>query len=358
MKRNILWMWTTSICLSLIMPSCKDGDEGQAEAVEKGAEILITAVFAPNQLGDNGYADLVMDGLQGIKCTQQAYKKDTLDVSYISQFDRESTINAMVEWAKTPRNPFTNGEYKRRLLILTENYMLDWIDSVIPHLHPVDEVLVMKCAEEDLDIADERLKLGKRLHGMNISIAEPIRKFCKFMKDYIKFYNDTHDDKISMQHLLVFRIYPDSIVNYRDSISEVLSEQLGGPSKFSTMGLSTEVGTASYSDIFNTDMLNASWYLGMLLKSINGTDNTAFFIVDMGAANAGFDYFLLGMDNASLIPLMLDAKNNIGNKLSIIRNFNLCLIKWGSKWTSSQPESMPRMEIHGNWDNMCIDNIQ
>ena len=63
MRNGILRTLATLFSLSLTLASCQNDEEGQAETLPEENELQVMAVFAPGQLGDNGYADNVLYGI-------------------------------------------------------------------------------------------------------------------------------------------------------------------------------------------------------------------------------------------------------------------------------------------------------
>ena len=156
----------------------------QPAAEATGAPMQVMALFGPGQLGDNGYADSVMSGLYSLKREGTLPDADSLDVRFISADTYTETNNQLASWLKNSSNPFYGKPYKRRLVVITEPYMLEWFDELYAQLGDTDEVLVLKMNEDDVRIAAEDYVLGERIHGLNISAAASARAFCRYMKGF------------------------------------------------------------------------------------------------------------------------------------------------------------------------------
>lgn len=345
---------------AILLTSCNRNEIIQPQFRETGsntgAPLQIMVVFAPGQLGDRGYADQVMKGIDQLKQFNRTAKSDTLDVEFISNPDFTSTLQSLKEWVTNPVNPYYGNLYERRLLVLTEPYMMTWMDdTVCTSLRTADEVLVLKTDESDISTAAARYGLGCRLHGLNISAAASVRRFIRWWNLYSGFYEEPLYPKMNL-----FRLYDDDIAFHRDSIYEVLSEELPAMGIMLSDSCYFDDNEQFYSTT-NPQVLMESGYATahacMSAFRTNGTD--VFSIVDFGSANIGWDYYLIGHNrNLELQIMILDAEPVFDlNRFAVVRRFSDAMALWGESWSHSAVGEMPVMEIHGRWDNYCTDDI-
>jgi hypothetical protein len=131
----------------------------------------------------------------------------------------------MEQWLKNPVNGYTGQNYKRRLLVLTEPYMLDWLNE--KSLRDSDEVLVLKAIGEDVDNY-AGIGLGNRLHSLNISASISARRFSQYMDARIaREIERGYESRINKDMVTLLRLFSNEEVNYRDSLSETLEELRG-----------------------------------------------------------------------------------------------------------------------------------
>lgn len=318
----------------------------QPAAEATGAPMQVMALFGPGQLGDNGYADAVMSGLYSLKREGTLPDADSLDVRFISADTYTETNNQLASWLKNSSNPFYGKPYKRRLVVITEPYMLEWFDELYAQLGDTDEVLVLKVNEDDVRIAAEDYVLGERIHGLNISAAASARAFCRYMKA----------EKPDEHTLPFFRLYSEDIVTYRDSLYEVFSRELGGEDAIYLTPLSTDASEGIFSTTFETTALESAFQWANMMQNAFNYALNSFAVVDLGAANAGWDYFLLDAPEKTFTSLLMDARQmSLASRFFITRDFGKALCGWCVRW--ARGEQMPLMEEHGAWDGYCTDNI-
>ena len=324
---------------------------------ETGATMDIMIVFAPGQLGDRGYADSVMDGLAQLNATDKEYGHNALELEFISGFDAQETQESMAQWLKNAQNPFYGTEYERRLLVLTEPFMVPWLASMASSVRPQDEVLVLKVNEEDVDAAAQATGLGNRIHGLNISAGENIRRYCDFIKQY------SQENNCPMDEIPVFRVFDEDtgFYHYRDDVASSFDEQLGDETLVYTLSLAAELGGED--DILSTRKQSAvmekAYVMAEIMQDLCMDYDERFAVVDLGSANAGFDYYLLGQAaNERLQHLMIDASEMAGlNRYWVNRRFDKALLLWGYSWSQIPAGTMPKMETHSHEDGYSDDNL-
>ena len=133
----------------LFLAGCKKEPVPEPEP-EKGAPIEIMVVFAPGQLGDQGFADSVMEGVNSLDHFDNITQTDSIDIRFMAPYNVKDAMETVAEWAGNPSRPFSSGEYDRRLLVLTEPFMTGFLSSVAGKLRPTDEVLLLKLEENDI----------------------------------------------------------------------------------------------------------------------------------------------------------------------------------------------------------------
>ena len=140
----------TKICLitllaAVLFVGCKS-DEDEPTPSKATSRVQVMTVFAPGQLGDMGYADRVMKGISTLKDTD----KDDVEVSIITADTVETTRQMMKAWAAKRASIIDGATYSRRLMILTEPYMVEWLAEEKDQLQTTDEVLLLKVRLADL----------------------------------------------------------------------------------------------------------------------------------------------------------------------------------------------------------------
>ncbi|MBQ8466230.1 MAG: hypothetical protein IJ546_00875 [Prevotella sp.] len=341
-----------------ILSGCSsDGDDPPQPAQETGAPLQVMVVFAPGELGDGGYADDVLEGLNQLKRMddeREEKDKDAVDVDFISRYDAEDTRNAVTQWAGQKANPFHDGDYSRRLLVISDPTMIPLLGVIKDDLRPTDEVLLLKVYEADVAKAAADYGLGERVHGLNISLTESIRRFCRYMDRAIA-QAQTDGKEWNRDFLPIFRRYDESTWACRDSISEVLAEELGTSSR-SPIGALNQMGAVFTLDAM-TQMQETAYSLAQAFMQNYQQSCSAFCIVDFGKYNAGWDYYLLGHEGDDLFEtLMIDARElATHNRYYVKRDFRSAFFGWGYDWMKQESGTLPRMTLI--YGEQCVDNI-
>lgn len=338
---------------------CSDDDDDDNEepvvVVKSGAQMQVMVVFAAGQLGDKGYADRVMDGVNLIDANQTGPDSTKVDLDFISLSNSIFTRRSMEQWLKNPVNGFTGQNYKRRLLVLTEPYMLDWLNE--KSLRDSDEVLVLKAIGDDVDDY-AGLGLGSRLHALNISAAVSARRFSEFMDARIaREIERGYESRIDQNMVTLMRLFSIDEVNYRDSLSETLQELRGDALDLNEeMALSSLDNGGTYSTLFNEELIQGAYDCGKMLESYVKSDGYIFDIIDLGSANLGFDYYLMQQSGFTFTTLMLDARPNMLSRFWIDRRFDLAVSNWIGRWATQGMATMPKTQSYSD-ETYCQDNI-
>ena len=139
MKKKNLRFLALMLGFVLALTSCSKDDDSGGNVVST-APLQVTVVFDPGQLGDQGYADRILSGLQKIQSENDSAGQ--IDTKYLYQENDEKTKSVLLQWIQQRNNPFSaNTSYDRRLLVLTKASQLEWIKSAT--INENDEVLLL-----------------------------------------------------------------------------------------------------------------------------------------------------------------------------------------------------------------------
>ena len=340
-----------TVLAALLLTGCKSDDNDPTPA-KPSERVQVMTVFAPSQLGDMGYADRVMKGVSSLKNTNA----DGVDVSFIASDNVSTTRQMLKDWAGTTSSAVDGAVYSRRLLVLTESYMVDWLVDVKSNLKETDEVLLLKVSEDDVQAAAQKLGMANRVHGLNISATESVKRFDELRKQYCRL-TGLQTDSTSIE---LIRLYNKGVVEYRDSINETLidlSPTHQEPDPFSIIDKAGE----QYSEEYQLTAFEAAYHVCGIIHGLAWMKSAfkAFVISDLGSANNGAEMYLVSTNQKILvIMLMLDAESNTDMiRFSIMRHFDRALANWAQQWLDQPAASMPAMKKHGAWDGYCTDDI-
>jgi hypothetical protein len=355
--------WLLLMLLAFVLSACSsDKDETPPVApMATGSSNELLVIFPVDQLGDSGYADEVMSGITSLRALNMNLGTDTLDVLFFMPLECNQMITEISEWLKEGENPFYGVPYKRRLLILADSYMLDWIEDFREDMRPNDEILVLRAVEEDVKPVAAALGLEGRLHALNISAAGSVRKFREFADTMMALYKDEvmDDMKPSFEKMPLFRIYHDTLYHYRDSLAETLAEVFP-ETELQTQTFLEEVGDALWSIEYEKPLIQVAYDMAeeMMKYFKNSSSGMTYAVVDLGAANGGWDFYLLNTYGRIYTTLMLDATPSpLMNRMAITRKFGKAVDGWVKNWLQQPVGSMPVFEGHGTWDGYCVDDI-
>ena len=337
------------VCGLGLMAACSDDDE--PEVVQPAARVQVMAVFAPGQLGDQGYADRVMKGLSTLMKADAGI--DSVEVNFIASYDVETTCAMLADWVGRRASVLDGAPNSRRLLVLTEPFMVKWLADMKNQLTANDEVLLLKVNDDDVEAAAQTLGMEGRVHGLNISAASAVRHFEEARKAYYEMIGSRDI------HTNLMRLYTDSVVNYRDSVCETILEM--SPDIDYVPGFNIiDQGGLVYSNEFQETAFELAYSLCGLMSGLASlVESRLFTIVDLGSANSGAEFFLMGSnEDMRVIMLMLDGESNtVLHRFAITRYFDRALDGWTQQWLRQPVGTMPLMELHGGWDGYCTDDI-
>lgn len=341
---------------ALFAIGCEKEDPPQPEPVS-AASCQVTVLFSPGQLGDKGYTDSIMEGLNYIESYDNQYGGDSLDVSFLTPADMEDSRRSVVQWAKSPARSFAEGEYKRRLLVLTDPTMEELIPDIQSLLRPTDEIVFLKLLEGDIEQISGKYSLGNRVHGLTVLATGAAKRYCQ---EILRWKNEYEGYLPGIIQIPVYRLHDPESYPYRDGIVEAMQQELGEDFDFYQIGLSDMSGAQTFSYYSAMSMVEAAFDSAKVAKYVSEISGVPYMIVDLGAGNAGWDYFLMSesFTNITINTLMLDAKDN--TRLSrhfIDRNFGVALAEWVFDWAEKPMGSMPVQTTHDD-ENYYHTNIR
>ena len=352
MKRHLL------IALSFLMlcAACHRDDEDLQPATEKNPPCQVMVVFALGQLGDRGYADNVMEGVNLLSSQSNGNEKDDeqINVSFIA-----SSEERILHWVEHAESPFVEDTCSRRLLVLTEPYMAYEYHEALSCLRPTDEVLLLKVNDDDVKAAAEKLGLGERLHGLNISAAYSTRRYCRYIEKIIRDAKELEGKILTTDPIIYYRLYDSTYVAYRDSVFETLKEKLDASTRINLASVSDEFGAGVYTPGFEHTVIESAYLLGGFQQLFYEERGNAFAIIDLGSGNAGWDYSLLynASEGGSFHTLVIDGSPvPLPRRTYIKRFFSTALVNWCNEWVNRPVGDMPPMTTHWGED-YCQDNI-
>ncbi|MBQ3688338.1 MAG: hypothetical protein II937_00555 [Bacteroidales bacterium] len=347
MKRLIIL--TAIICL---LAACHKDDDEYTPPEPQASKIQIMTVFAPGQLGDRGYADRVMKGVNALQQDNTIHA----DIEFMTSYDIKTLQTALLDWAQNTTSSPDGTPYSRRLLVMTELYMAKWFAGMTSALRDGDEILLLKATQSDAQKAAQILGAKIPVYALNISAASSVRTYARTYIDFLEQCGQSSH----IRNISVYRLYNQETGLYRDSLVEALQEtlQLAAPPAFSHM-LDTE------GELYSTDIA------GSLFEKVYETCASTLFaraekdaydlfsIIDFGSSNSGADFYLMGKNsNCNILPIMFDCEYTNGfQRFNIIRHFDRALSQWIERWLRSQPSEMPLAETHGGWDGFCTEYI-
>jgi hypothetical protein len=372
-----------AILLALTLTSCSKGDDDERQTppvttpdtlAAKGAKLQIMVVFAPGQLGDLGYADEVMEGIVQMQQQLKTDGVDSIDVDFIALYSFGDTRQRMCIWAARPFNPYSGHDYERRLLVLTEPYMAQWLDDINALLRPTDEVLLLKATSSEAQEAAAKYGSGQRLHALRIDIAPPICRFATYMKDQLSSMpepyhdneenkeksNDDWDDESGNDNnwditipdhvrVYVFRQYASSVVQYRDSMTELLRQELGPEAEITELYVDDQLNDQYYTEGAKSSYLEAIYQVTRWLEQQCHDEGFAFIIFDLGMWNTSAVQFMQTAPE-NIEALLIDATSPHDLPMSSKMKLHYCrgLKEWLYEWCNQPATAMPQNRTLGN----------
>lgn len=353
---------TILLILAMTLAAChkdddnEDDDSNIAPPQHSMSKVQIMTVFAPGQLGDQGYADLVMKGINALSIDSTI----NADIEFMTSTDIETLQKTILTWATENTTSRDGTPYSRRLLVMTELYMAKWFAAITSALREGDEVLLLKASESDIKTAAQILGERIPVYGINISAASAVREYVQVYLDILEICNQ----QLHPHNIGYYRLYSQETGLYRDSVAEAIQEVLQLPAPPVAKNILTQEG-----ELYNTDMAGTSFEQAYmmcateLLKRAKDDLFDIFSIIDFGSSNSGATFYLMGNNsNYDIFPLLLDSQPRWHSKsFSIVRHFDRAIDTWVRNWLKQEPSTMPSIENHGGWDGYCeidIDYIE
>ena len=331
MKQKVLQILLAVAALFMVYSCSSDNDEQPTDtATEPTIEVCI--VFAPKDLGDQGYADRILTGMFMFDQQLSSKDYDRVLLRYITPSDDETLHEQLRQWDKQGISAYTRKPFERRLLVLTSASQLQYLADT--PLGDTDEVLVLNVADSQLDQAPRKSWLGARLHSLSISAADAARKLCRHID-----YQLSHPESFTRERAIPDSLYEVLHDHYGDDLRPVVMPRTTTGIDFdraveiirsATSDGATTASTGSYC-IYNCGNYNPYFY-GYFYTHQTDLIETAF--IDTGGVekDRGFT--------------------------SIVRYYERAFSEWLVRWLAAPSATMPAREWHGAWDGYTVDDIE
>lgn len=151
----------TIVVLGLMFASCsQDDDENQTIDLPR-----LTLVASTGGMGDNGYNDLIFDGIM------EFVTKNEVTFSIISPKDRQEAQTAVSDWCNE------NTGSKQSLLVLASSEYESLLDGNIPELKASKSILLLKVKRKSYRQTCSRSASGvTELHTSAVRWQRNVRK--------------------------------------------------------------------------------------------------------------------------------------------------------------------------------------
>lgn len=334
---------TVALLLLLIVGACHKEDE--TLSVETVGETEICIFFAPNELGDFGYADQLLSVLYKLESSLTEDELKHTMLHFITESDSSILHRTLKDWNRLNVNLNTRKRYDRRLMILSHPMLLNMLEGTVPD--STSEVLVMNASNELFSQTPHREELGPRLHLLSISAAEAGRKFLRMVEaTQLKEWQEQKQIWLLQQF--------DDHSAMADSIGIVCYEYI--MTKPETMLLTLakytlEKGTITLGDAYKI--------AHMLPLGQSESDFGCFTLCGWGKHNAAISSLImskgLGDTQVTFLDTDIPTLDNICH--NIIRHYDRALLDWLQRWLKAEPATMPEREWHGAWDGYVSDDF-
>ncbi|MBQ3753009.1 MAG: hypothetical protein II864_05585 [Prevotella sp.] len=339
-----------AVCLDALvlmtLSSCSSDDDPDVTPVATGIEVCI--VFAPNELGDQGYADRVLTGMHQFDMQLSEDDYSRVQLRYIAVSDTDAVKNELRLWDQQGTSPYNERAYERRLLVLTDARLLPYLAET--PLSDTDEVLVMNVANQQFDQMPEARQLGSRLHLLSISAAGSAHRLWRHID-----FETSHPDEVGFQRgkainiLLLQGHNADEVL--ADSIAEVLDDYRSDATSITVYPSGDTVGAGD-------DAYAKTYMLAYLIAQTN-SETYSYVVCNWGAYNASFyaGFHLWGTGSCEAIFLDTEIFISDSKYPTIVRHYDRALSQWLARWLRAPVGAMPEKEWHGAWDGYTTDNI-
>ena len=334
---------------ALTLAACSDDEATQPPTPQQAAPLQVCVVFEPDELGDQGYADNVLRGIEQVNRIDPATGKERLDMRLMSLPTTAETSRQLNLWINDRANSFyPEQNYERRLLVLTHVSLLEGIDfSTFPEQ---DELLLLD-ADPNLAESHTLQGLGKRVHFVNISAADAARRYYRQCSEWA----DLNDEDI-FRNVCTIRWYKG--ISYQDSVDIAIQEMFDAGVAEGRIDTMTVVETEEdLKEYDNTNLRQFGYTFATFIDMLHETMNFGSVICDMGRASSGFDTYIFA-HSPEFITLLIDAESCLSKqRYAVQRQFGRATAQWISRWLDAEPQSMPTLQWHGRWDGYCTDDI-
>ncbi|MDY5767169.1 MAG: hypothetical protein SPK03_02130 [Alloprevotella sp.] len=332
-----------TLSLGSLCACSDDGAEAPPPSLQP-APTQVVVVFPPGELGDQGYSDNILHGVQQIRTTDEATGRPVADVEFWSLEDVEVTRDAIRSWVLRRDNPYFSGQtYTRRLLVMTSPTLLGFLDP--NSLQEEDDILLLDTPESTLSLP-AYAAIADRMHVINISAASATHRYCDLLENW-----STQLDEEAYRKVVMLRWFEDMV--HSDSVSEVLEQRLGSYKPIYVAQEANEEGLENRRLAANF----LGYYYATELNSHSDDYDEHACIVNLGPGNAGFDTYMLN-HKSNFITLLLDSESSLSHRrYAIVREFGRALSEWVNSWLTQQGTALPRVTWHGGWDGYCTTDI-
>lgn len=334
------------VALLLTLGACdKDGDK-QSAVTGSLPEAEVCIVFAPGELGDQGYADRLLTGLFQFEKQMAGHGRYLVRTRYVSVNDVHAVQSELQNWARQNVSPFTHKVYERRLLVLSDPLLLDMFDNAPVAVN--DEVLLTNVSNQLFGQAPWMAGMGQRLHLLSISAAEAARKFCRMVDK-----SETVSPSTQKQLWLLKEM--EDVNASADSIGVELLSHLENNGEYQFVSLSKK----EYGHNNNISLSDAYTYAHLFPFGVSVEDYSCYLICGWGGLNVALSSMIAAKDLGSTQATFLDtdyiALNGVCH--TIIRHYDRALLQWLQRWIETPAASMPEREWHGAWDGYVTDDL-
>jgi len=335
--------------LMLTAACSKDDDDEQPvnPPAAAGARLQVMMVFAPGQLGDNGYADGVLMGASSMELPEAlGDATDTIDVQFISLYSVSDTRQALKDWAATAVHPFYDAAYERRLLVLTEPYQTAWLADVKSYLRETDEVLIMKADEAYAQQVAGTYGLGSRVHSLNFDMSEAIGLYCDNIR--VTIHDEEYADLLQGKkpEVVIFRRFNAQQNYYCDGMEDIIRQKLGDEVTVTVKALTDYAAHDNESEEANVSYIQTAYEAAAQFDLYFEEAGYGFVVADLGMCNAGILNYMMGSPLFNYEVVMIDNDPYTNGYTAICRNGHYAIIHWINGWMNQPAGAMPRFTMY------------
>lgn len=407
MLNRLLYLFILLVAFALT--SCSKDDEGGQQPAPvpvptpdtltvEGAKLQVMVVFAPGQLGDQGYADNLMEGVVQMQQQQKNGGIDSINVEFIALYTFDDLRQRLRAWAAQPANPYYKHDYERRLLVLTEPYMAQWVSDISNLLRPTDEVLLLRAAEGEVQEVAAASALDRRLHGLKIDVAPSIQYWATYVKKNLKDWhiiydanNDENEDENEDEcaddngdeyedgydddwgddwddwddwdddddepmvpipdhvRVYIYRQYEPTVVKYGDGMEELLRQELGPEAEIISLYVDNWLDDGYYTEGSKNNYLETVYQKIQQISQQCWEEGLGYVIFDLGVWNNSAIRFMK-TSPLSIDVLMIDvySEYTLPRSYMLMRDYSRALQEWIFDWCRQPAATMPQNRTLGD----------